>query len=106
MMNIDTKIIKRLSISNLTAQFSEQVTLAVLPIISILILHTSAEQTAILQAINTLPFLIISIPAGIVVDKYKSKNLMILMEVIRSISLVFLFFLISLGKISFFHYLF
>ena len=58
-------LIRKISYSNLCAQFSEQIIIAALPIIAVLSIHASASETAFIQMINTLPFLLLSIPMGI-----------------------------------------
>ena len=87
-------LIRHMSYSNLAAQFSEQMSIAAIPIIAVIVLHVSAEQSATLQAINTLPFLLLSIPAGILADRYRRKQLMIKTELIRAVALLMLFLLI------------
>ncbi|PHM44778.1 nickel resistance protein [Xenorhabdus mauleonii] len=86
-------IIRRLSSSNLAAQFSEQMAISAIPILAVVALGVSAEQSASLQAVNTLPFLLLSIPAGLLADKYRRKHLMIGTEIIRALALFLLFFL-------------
>jgi len=84
-----------LSRSNLAAQFSEQMAIAAIPILAVVALGVSAEESATLQAINTLPFLLLSIPAGLLADRYRRKRLMIATELIRAAALFLLFSLFS-----------
>jgi len=87
--------IDHLSCSNLAAQFSEQMAIAAIPILAVLALGASAQASATLQAINTLPFLLLSIPAGLLADRYRRKQLMIATELIRAAALFLLFALFS-----------
>jgi len=87
--------IGHLSCSNLAAQFSEQMAIAAMPILAVLALGASAQASATLQAINTLPFLLLSIPAGLLADRYRRKQLMIATELIRAAALFLLFALFS-----------
>lgn len=73
----------KISYSNLFAQMSEQIVLAVTPLVAVLTLNASASDTAWLQALQTLPFFIISPFIGIVADRYSTRNLMIYSELIR-----------------------
>ncbi|WP_256977694.1 MFS transporter [Bordetella genomosp. 10] len=83
--------IRHLSNSNLAAQFSEQMAIAAIPILAVVAMGVSAEQSAALQAINTLPFLLLSIPAGLLADRCRCKQLMIATELIRAAALFLLF---------------
>jgi len=81
--------------SNLAAQFSEQMAIAAIPILAVVSLGASAQASATLQAINTLPFLLLSIPAGLLADRCQRKPLMIATELIRATALFLLFALFA-----------
>jgi len=83
--------IGHLSRSNLAAQFSEQMAIAAIPILAVVALGASAQESATLQAINTLPFLLLSIPAGLLADRYRRKPLMLATELLRAAALFLLF---------------
>ncbi|WP_353191730.1 MFS transporter [Pandoraea pnomenusa] len=89
-------LVTSLSRANLAAQFSEQMTLAVIPIVAVIALRASAEQTASLQAATTLPFLLLSLPAGVLADRYRRKPLMIATELLRAVALLMLFALFQM----------
>ena len=100
-------LIHKISYSNLCAQFSEQIIIAVLPIIAVLSMNASAAETAFIQMINTLPFLLLSIPMGVIADRVSRKKLMIIIEIIRATSIFILFYLtfsenLSINKIALF----
>ncbi|QHE92088.1 MFS transporter [Pandoraea fibrosis] len=86
-----TSLVASLTQANLAAQFSEQMTLAVIPIVAVIALGASAEQTASLQAATTLPFLLLSLPAGVLADRYRRKPLMVATELLRAVALLGLF---------------
>ncbi len=87
---------KKISWSNLFAQFSEQTALAAAPLVAVLLLNAGPGETAWLQTSQTLPFLLLSIPAGLIVDRVSRRGLMIGAEAVRAISLTMIFlFLIS-----------
>jgi len=95
-------IIGYLARSNLAAQFSEQMAIAAIPILAVLALGASAQESATLQAINTLPFLLLSIPAGLLADRYRRKPLMIATELIRAAALFLLFALFATQMLGFY----
>ncbi len=93
-------LIHKISYSNLCAQFSEQIIIAVLPIIAVLSMSASAAETAFIQMINTLPFLLLSIPMGVIADRVSRKKLMIIIEIVRATAIFILFYLTFSGRLS------
>ncbi|VVE09131.1 major facilitator superfamily protein [Pandoraea communis] len=93
-------LVNNLSQANLAAQFSEQMTLAVIPIMAVIALGASAAQTALLQGATTLPFLLLSLPAGVLADRYRRKPLMIATELLRALALLLLFALFRSGMLT------
>jgi predicted MFS family arabinose efflux permease len=78
----------RLAWSNLAAQSAEQVGLAAAPIVAVLALGAGAGATGLLQTAQTLPFLLLSIPAGVLADRMSRRRLMAAAEAVRALSLV------------------
>lgn len=93
-------IVRRLSCSNLAAQFSEQMAIAAIPIVAVVALQATAQQAASLQAVNTLPFLLLSIPAGLLADRLPRGRLMIATELARTAALLALVALFRLQALS------
>ena len=54
--------------SNLAAQTAEQLALAATPLIAVLAFHAGEGITGLLQAAQTLPFLLLALPAGVLAD--------------------------------------
>ncbi|SSW67424.1 MFS transporter [Achromobacter agilis] len=79
---------RRLAASNLAAQFSEQMALAAAPLVAVLALGASAAQTGYLQTAQTLPFLLLSLPAGVLADRVSRRKLMAAAEAVRAASLL------------------
>lgn len=79
---------RRLALSNLCAQFSEQLALAAAPLVAVLALGASAAQTGYLQTAQTLPFLLLSLPAGVLADRVSRRSLMAAAEALRALSLL------------------
>lgn len=91
---------KKISWSNLLAQFSEQVALAAAPLAAVLLLNAGPSETAWLQTSQTLPFLLLSIPIGLIVDRLSRRNLMIGAEMLRALSLVMVLLLLLSSSLS------
>src|SRR2546428_1073861 len=77
----------RLAWSNLAAQSAEQIGLAAAPIVAVLVLGAGAGATGLLQTAQTLPFLLLSVPAGVLADRTSRRRLMAGAEALRALSL-------------------
>ncbi len=71
------------------------------PLTAVLILHVTAAQMGLLQALANVPFLILGLLAGVWADRYRRRRLMILSDVSRavlalSVPVAFLLGLLSL----------
>lgn len=93
-------VFQRLSWSNLLAQFSEQIALAAAPLAAVLLLSAGPEGTGWLQTAQTLPFLLLSIPAGLAVDRASRRTLMVGSELLRALSLAAIVALLVLGALN------
>jgi predicted MFS family arabinose efflux permease len=89
----------RLAWSNLAAQSAEQIGLAAAPIVAVLALGAGTGETGILQTAQTLPFLLLSLPAGMLVDRLSRPRLMASAETLRVISLVAILVLVAAGML-------
>jgi predicted MFS family arabinose efflux permease len=90
----------RLAWSNLAAQSAEQVGLAAAPLVAVLALGAGAGATGLLQTAQTLPFLLFSIPAGVLADRMSRRRLMAGAEALRALSLVAVLVLAALGLLT------
>jgi predicted MFS family arabinose efflux permease len=90
----------RIAWSNLAAQFSEQVALAAAPLVAVLALGVDAAGTGLLQTAQTLPFLLLSIPAGVLADRSSQRRLMVGSEALRAFSLLAILALIVSGFVN------
>ncbi|MEB3099218.1 MFS transporter [Achromobacter sp. D10] len=91
---------RRLAASNLAAQFSEQMALAAAPLVAVLALGASAAETGYLQTAQTLPFLLLSLPVGVLADRMSRRTLMTAAECVRAASLLGLLALLATGGLS------
>jgi predicted MFS family arabinose efflux permease len=90
----------RLAWSNLAAQSAEQIGLAAAPIVAVVALGAGEGATGMLQTAQTLPFLLMSIPAGVLADRMSRARLMTAAESLRALSLVAVLALIALGSLT------
>ena len=86
--------------SNLAAQSAEQLSLAATPIVAVLALGAQEGATGALQTAQTLPFLLLSIPLGLIADRTSRRRLMIAAEGLRALSLLALFAMVASGHLS------
>jgi predicted MFS family arabinose efflux permease len=78
----------RLAWSNLAAQSAEQVGLAAAPLVAVLALGAGAGEAGLLQTAQTLPFLLLAVPAGVLADRSSRRRLMVWAEGLRVASLL------------------
>jgi predicted MFS family arabinose efflux permease len=91
---------QRLAWSNLVAQSAEQLSLAAAPMVAVLALGAGAGETGFLTAAQTLPFLLLSFPAGVLVDRVPRRSLMVSAELARAAALLALPVLAAFGWLS------
>ena len=71
-----------------TSEFGSHVTLLALPLIAILTLDASAFEVAALTAVEFLPWIVLSLPAGVWVDRLPRRSVMIVADVGRAAALL------------------
>jgi predicted MFS family arabinose efflux permease len=90
----------RLAWSNLSAQCSEQMALAAGTIVAVLALGAGGAETGLLQTAQTLPFLVLALPAGVIADRVSRRGLMVAAEAVRAVSLALILALVVSGKLN------
>ncbi len=90
----------RLAWSNLTAQSAEQISLAATPIVAVFAFGAGAGETGLLQMAQTLPFLCLSVAAGILADRCSRRALMATAEGLRTLSLLAILALTATGLLT------
>jgi predicted MFS family arabinose efflux permease len=90
----------RLAWSNLAAQSAEQIGLAAAPLVAVLAFGAGAGQVGLLQAAQTLPFLLLAIPAGLLADRMARRRLMAAAESLRVLALLGILVCIGMGWLS------
>lgn len=91
----------RLSWSSVLTQFAEQIALVAVPLTAVLLLGADAAGTALLQVAQTLPFLLLAIPFGLLVDRSSPRRLLLLSEALRGSTLVAVIVLLALDALRF-----
>ncbi len=91
---------QRLAGANLAAQSAEQISLAAVPIVAVLTLSAGPGEIGLLATAQTLPFLLLSIPAGLLADRWSRRRLMVVAEFLRAASLLALLFGALTGQLS------
>lgn len=93
-------IFTRLAGANLAAQSAEQVSQAAVPIVAVLALNAGPGEIGVLATAQTLPFLLLSIPAGLLADRVSKRRLMVAAEALRALAFVALLLAVWLGALS------
>lgn len=91
---------RNLAAANLGAQSAEQLSLAAVPLAAVLALGAGPGEIGLLAAVQTLPFLLLSIPMGLLADRLPRRRVMLASEVLRTVSLLLLLLMVATGHIS------
>lgn len=67
--------------------FGSQVTLVALPLIATLALHAGAAQLGALRALQTLPFLLLGLGAGVLIDRVRRRPVLVAADLGRALLL-------------------
>lgn len=86
--------------SNLAAQSAEQLSLAAAPLVAVLTLSAGAAQIGTLTAMQTLPFLLLSMPMGVLADRLPGRRLMVWSEGLRLLALLATFALLQSSSLT------
>ena len=92
--------VHRLVASNLAAQSAEQLSLAAVPIVAVLMLGAGPGEIGVLATAQTLPFLLLSMPFGLWADRRSRRRLMVGCELLRAASLLGLLVAVLAGQLS------
>ena len=90
----------KLAWSNLAAQSAEQLSLAAVPIVAVMLLGAGAGDIGFLATVQTLPFLLLSIPLGLVADRSSRRRLMVGSELVRTLAFAGLLAAVLTSKLS------
>jgi len=100
MTKTSSNALATLSWCNLAAQSAEQISLAAVPIVAVILLQAGPGEIGMLTTTQTLPFLLLSIPMGVLADRWSRSRLMVLAEGVRALSLLALLWVVGSGSLS------
>ncbi len=92
--------VARLMGSNLAAQSAEQMAIAAASIVAVADLGAGPAAAGWLQTAQTLPFLLLAIPAGLIADRASRTRLMVAAEALRALCLLAVVALAAHGGLS------
>jgi len=78
----------KLWVGDTISQFGTQISLLAVPLIGASILQVPPEQFALLGFFEFLPFILISLPAGVWVDRLRRRPILISGDLVRAVSLL------------------
>ena len=78
---------RRLWIGQTASQLGEQTSLVILPLVAVLTLDVGAGQLGVLRAVGQAPLLLFALLAGVWVDKWRSRTVMVLSDLGRALAL-------------------
>jgi MFS family permease len=69
------------------SQVGTQITLVALPVLAVTILHATPLEMGVLTALETAAFLLIGLPAGAWVDRWRRKRVLVVSDLVRAAAL-------------------
>ncbi len=78
---------RRLWIGETISQFGSEVTLLAVPYIATVVLNSTAFEVSLLVAIQFLPFILFTLPAGVWVDRLRRRPVLISGDLVRLVAL-------------------
>ncbi|SEG93924.1 hypothetical protein SAMN05444920_108230 [Nonomuraea solani] len=74
--------------ANGVTQIGTQVTIVALPLTAVLTLHAGALQLGLLSAVQTAAFLVVGLPAGVWVDRWRRRPILVWSDLVRGVALL------------------
>lgn len=78
---------RRLWFSNAITNFGAQITMLALPICAAVLLHATPAQMGVLAALETMPFMLFGLPAGVLLDRKRRLPIMLCSDFVVMLSL-------------------
>ncbi|WP_448627470.1 MFS transporter [Geodermatophilus sp. URMC 64] len=69
------------------SQLGTQITLLALPVLAVTLLHATPLEMGVLTALETAAFLVIGLPAGAWVDRWRRKRVLVANDLVRAVAL-------------------
>jgi MFS family permease len=86
--------------ANAISQLGTQFSILALPLTALLVLHRGPLAVSLLRTFGVLPFLLISLPAGVWIDRVRRRPLMIVADAGRALALASIPVAFWLGRLS------
>jgi MFS family permease len=83
--------------------FGDQFTALAVPVLAVTLLHAAAWEMGVLNAASTAAFLLIGLPAGAWVDRWKKRRVMITADIVRALILAVIPVLWFTGQLQIWH---
>ena len=78
---------RRLWIGETVSQFGTMISQLALPLVAILVVHATTLEVGLLEAFQTVPFLLVGLPAGAWVERMRFRSVLIVNDLIRAAAL-------------------
>jgi MFS family permease len=78
---------RQLFMADTITQIGTQVTLLALPLVAVLLLDATELEVGVLVALESLPFLLLGLPAGAWVDRLRRRSVMVVTDLMRAVVL-------------------
>jgi len=69
------------------SQVGTQITYLAMPVLAVTVLHATPFEMGVLTALETVAFLVIGLPAGAWVDRWRRKRVLVVNDLIRAVAL-------------------
>ncbi|MFI7609840.1 MFS transporter [Nonomuraea terrae] len=80
--------LRRFTWANAVTQLGTQVTVVALPLTAVLVLDAGAFELGVLSAVQTVAFLLVGLPAGVWVDRWRRRPVLVWSELVRGVALL------------------
>lgn len=87
-VGVGSRAFEALWVGQTVSALGTQVSMVALPLIAVLVLHAGPFELGILAALETVPYLVLSLPAGVFVDRTDRRRMMIACDVARAAMLI------------------
>ena len=78
---------RRLWAGQTASQLGEHTSLVIIPLVAVLTLGVAADQLGVLRAVGQAPFLLVALFAGALVDRWRTRTVMVLADLGRALAL-------------------
>src|SRR5262245_35951149 len=82
------------------SQIGSAVKIVALPLVAVVLLNATVFQVGLLSAATTVCFLVIALPAGLIVDRTDKRRLMIICDIARTLILASVVVAAALGVLT------